>query len=62
MTVRSREFAKQVLQREFCNLRVIPGLDPGIHLLRKRKMDCRIKSGNDDGKRRMAVATFAWSK
>src|SRR6478672_2794231 len=27
---------------------VMPGLDPGIHLLR-RTMDCRVKPGNDDG-------------
>jgi hypothetical protein len=32
---------------------VMPGLDPGIHLLTKkfflrRKMDCRVKSGNDE--------------
>jgi hypothetical protein len=26
----------------------MPGLDPGIHLFRK-KMDRRIKSGDDDG-------------
>jgi hypothetical protein len=25
----------------------MPGLDPGIHPLR-RKLDCRIKSGNDE--------------
>jgi hypothetical protein len=25
----------------------MPGLDPGIHLIRK-KMDCRVKPGNDD--------------
>jgi hypothetical protein len=31
---------------------VMPGLDPGIHLLTKvflrRKMDCRVKPGNDE--------------
>jgi hypothetical protein len=31
----------------------MPGLDPGIHLLRKtflrRPMDCRVKPGNDCG-------------
>jgi hypothetical protein len=27
---------------------VMPGLDPGIHHLTK-KMDCRVKPGNDDG-------------
>jgi hypothetical protein len=26
----------------------MPGLDPGIHLLPK-KMDCRVKPGNDKG-------------
>jgi hypothetical protein len=30
----------------------MPGLDPGIHPLRKsgyaKKMDCRVKPGNDD--------------
>jgi hypothetical protein len=30
----------------------MPGLDPGIHHLRKKhvpkKMDCRVKPGNDD--------------
>jgi hypothetical protein len=28
---------------------VMPGLDPGIHLLRKlfEEMDCRVKPGND---------------
>jgi hypothetical protein len=34
---------------------VMPGLDPGIHLLRKtflrRSMDCRVKPGNDYGTR-----------
>src|SRR5262245_66627391 len=32
---------------------VMPGLDPGIHLLRKkllrRSMDCRVEPGNDRG-------------
>jgi hypothetical protein len=31
---------------------VIPGLDPGIHLLRRsffaKWMDCRVKPGNDE--------------
>jgi hypothetical protein len=26
----------------------MPGLDPGIHLA--KRMDCRVKSGNDEGK------------
>ena len=33
---------------------VTRGLDPGVHLLRKKlfakKMDCRVKPGNDGGK------------
>jgi hypothetical protein len=28
---------------------VMPGLDPGIYLKESFAMDCRIKSGNDDG-------------
>jgi hypothetical protein len=39
----------------------MPGLDPGIHHLRK-KMDCRVKPGNDDGEisshRRLRAAFF----
>ena len=33
----------------------MPGLDPGIHQLRKslaKKMDCRVKPGNDEWKGR----------
>jgi hypothetical protein len=33
----------------------MPGLDPGIHQLRKRlakKLDCRVKPGNDEWKGR----------
>src|SRR5438552_18222255 len=30
-----------------CTNRVMPGLDPGIHLLAKR-MDCRVEPGNDE--------------
>jgi hypothetical protein len=33
--------------------RVMPGLDPGIHLL-KEMMDCRVKPGNDDGSVRVS--------
>ena len=35
-----------VLER-VCTNRVMPGLDPGIHLLAKR-MDCRVEPGNDE--------------
>src|SRR5262245_41502988 len=37
---------------------VMPGLDPGIHLLRvslTRPMDCRVKPGNDDFENRAAM-------
>ena len=30
-----------------CLTFVMPGLDPGIHRLAK-KLDCRLKAGNDD--------------
>jgi hypothetical protein len=36
---------------------VMPGLDPGIHLFRQM-MDRRIKSGDDDGERKLHPALF----
>jgi hypothetical protein len=33
--------------RTLINSGVMPGLDPGIHLL-EEMMDCRVKPGNDE--------------
>src|SRR5919108_3687093 len=43
----------------------MPGLDPGIHLLRKtllrRSMDCRVKPGNDCGWDSMRAANSVFT-
>jgi hypothetical protein len=36
------------LNRHYRPTCVSPALDPGVHLSSAKKMDCRVKPGNDD--------------
>jgi hypothetical protein len=36
----------------------MPGLDPGIQLLAARKMDCRVKPGNDENSEFLHLSEF----
>jgi hypothetical protein len=38
-------------------LLVMPGLDPGIH--HSRKVDCRVRPGNDEGRKFARIARAA---